>query len=170
MRLTALTTLSKPNHTNNSIKPGSQIRVLWMTLNSRYIWEAFSHFLPLGHVTHYPPQYVIPASCYLASSIHTRVKHLNNENSRTCHRTKENFSRVSHTCEHISHNSRLTRVNPHVRYNALHTCIPMPCVQLQSHALLYLHHAPSCACAQLTHIYTVMGKYITPLRLLSAIP
>ena len=103
-------------------------------------------------------------SCYLASSTYTRVNHRYIEYNRTCHLNKVPITRVSIACGHLEHHTRLTSANPHVWYNALHTCIPMPRVQLQSHTLSHLHHAPSGACAHYhishTHIYTVMCKLI----------
>ena len=44
-------------------------------------------------------------------------------NTHTCHRTNKHFIRVVHTCEHMNHITRLTRVNSHLWCNALHICI-----------------------------------------------
>ena len=98
-------------------------------------------------------------SCYLAVYTHTcKAPHW--WTIHTCHRTNGHITCVFHTCEHVNHHICLTRANTHVWYNALHTCTPMPSVQLRSHALSHLHHASSSACAQLIHIYTVMSKMI----------
>ena len=77
-------------------------------------------------------------SCYVTSSTHTRIKYNFNEYISACNHTNKHVACVSHMCEHIIHNTRLTRTNPHVWYNALHVHL-MPCLQLHNtHSHIYI--------------------------------
>ena len=44
--------------------------------------------------------------------------------THTCHYTEQYFTRVSHTCKHMKHHTRITRAKTYLWYNALHTWIP----------------------------------------------
>ena len=76
--------------------------------------------------------FFIAVSCHLASPTHTHVmppRWRTSQHKPSHYRTIQHVS--THTCEYAIIERCLTRANPYVWTNALHTCIPMLCVQSQ---------------------------------------